>query len=132
MIDTQKLRAEYDAKHAWGMVASIDAHGCEPGHIRSHGKIQALIDGLVETARMMKHGPSYIERFGHEGRHPGPGFSAMQFIETSSVTVHCDEFENRAFIDLFSCAYFDPNAVCEFVKNFLHASDCAVVVTIRS
>jgi S-adenosylmethionine/arginine decarboxylase-like enzyme len=32
----------------------------------------------------------------------------MQFIETSSITVHADEFSSRCFIDVFSCRQFDP------------------------
>ena len=32
----------------------------------------------------------------------------MQFIETSSITVHADEVFNRCFIDIFSCLPFDP------------------------
>jgi hypothetical protein len=33
----------------------------------------------------------------------------MQFIETSSITVHADEFACRCFIDVFSCRAFDPD-----------------------
>ena len=33
----------------------------------------------------------------------------MQFIETSSITVHADEFSGRCFIDVFSCRPFDPD-----------------------
>ena len=32
----------------------------------------------------------------------------MQFIETSSITIHADEFSRRCFIDVFSCRGFDP------------------------
>ena len=31
----------------------------------------------------------------------------MQFIETSSITIHADEFGGRCFIDVFSCRPFD-------------------------
>ena len=32
----------------------------------------------------------------------------MQFIETSSITVHADEVFGRCFVDVFSCRRFDP------------------------
>ena len=32
----------------------------------------------------------------------------MQFIETSSITVHADEVSARCFVDVFSCRPFDP------------------------
>jgi len=34
----------------------------------------------------------------------------MQFIETSSVTVHTDEVCDRCFVDVFSCRPFDSSA----------------------
>jgi hypothetical protein len=41
------------------------------------------------------------------------GPSAMQFIETSSITIHADETAGRCFIDVFSCREFDPDAAAE-------------------
>ena len=39
-------------------------------------------------------------RFG-DGR--SEGWSAMQLIETSSITIHADAFPGRRCIDVFSC-----------------------------
>jgi hypothetical protein len=33
----------------------------------------------------------------------------MQFIETSSITVHADEVAGRCFVDVFSCRPFDAD-----------------------
>jgi hypothetical protein len=57
---------------------------------------------------MRAHGPLHLERFG-DGELEG--WSAMQFIETSSITVHADEFGCRCFIDVFSCKPFDADVV---------------------
>ena len=127
----QALQNEYESKGAWGMVASIDVHHCTPEKLRSVESIQAAIDGLVAAAEMVKHGPAHIERFGDESKHPGPGYSAMQFIETSSITIHCDEYENRVFVDLFSCKLFNPEVVAQFTKDFFGAADYALTVTVR-
>lgn len=35
----------------------------------------------------------------------------MQFIETSTITVHADEVFGRCFVDVFSCRPFDPDRV---------------------
>jgi hypothetical protein len=32
----------------------------------------------------------------------------MQFIETSSITIHADEVCGRCFVDIFSCRRFEP------------------------
>ena len=54
---------------------------------------------------MRAHGPLALERFGDGDLE---GWSAMQFIETSSITIHADEVSGRCFIDVFSCLPFDP------------------------
>ena len=60
---------------------------------------------VIDAIGMRAHGPLALERFG-DGELEG--WSAMQFIETSSITIHADEFSGRCFIDVFSCRAFDP------------------------
>ena len=52
---------------------------------------------------MRAHGPLLIDRFGDDDLE---GWSALQFIETSSITVHADETWGRCFVDIFSCKAF--------------------------
>lgn len=112
------LREEYDEHQCWGMAASINLYHCHPQHIKDPKKIQALVDGLVAEIKMTKFGPAMIQRFA-EGTLEG--YSAMQFIETSSITMHFDETKNRAFIDIFSCKFFEPQTAEDFCKKFLQA-----------
>ena len=71
---------------------------------------------LVGAIEMRAHGPVMLERFG-DGELEG--WSAMQFIETSSITVHADEFGGRCFVDVFSCRPFDPErAAAVAVEHF--------------
>lgn len=72
----------------------------------------------MQKIDMKRFGEPKIQRFG-DG--PLEGYSAFQFIETSSITIHFDEIENRAFIDVFSCKDFDENIVEEFSKKFFNA-----------
>jgi S-adenosylmethionine decarboxylase len=56
--------------------------------------------------------------------------SAMQFIETSSITLHADEVLGRCFVDIFSCRSFDPDLAAEIaVRHF--GGDAAVTVLPR-
>ena len=91
----------------WGMLAAIDLHGCERRRLEDPGSIRAFVSTLVEAIGMRAHGPLRLERFG-DGELEG--WSAMQFIETSSITIHADEYSSRCFIDVFSCREFDPEA----------------------
>jgi S-adenosylmethionine/arginine decarboxylase-like enzyme len=47
------------------------------------------------------------------------GWSAMQFVETSSLTIHADESSDRCYVDVFSCKAFDPElAAAIAVEHF--------------
>jgi hypothetical protein len=56
--------------------------------------------GTLAAIDLRAHGPLALQRFGHGELQGG---SAMQFIETSTVTVHADKVGGRCFIDVFSC-----------------------------
>ncbi len=117
-MNKTKLEQDYEDQRCWGMVASIDCYGCHPEHIKDANKIREFIIALCKEINMDRFGPAMIERFA-EGYYEG--FSALQFIETSSVTMHFDEQENRAFIDIFSCKFFDPEVAKNFCQKFLEA-----------
>jgi hypothetical protein len=52
----------------------------------------------------------------------------MQFIETSSVTVHADEVSGRCFIDVFSCKPFAAeHATAVAVAHFGGTPHCRVL-----
>jgi S-adenosylmethionine/arginine decarboxylase-like enzyme len=90
----------------WGMLAAIDLHGCDPGPLEDPDCIRSFVTALVDAIEMRAHGPVLLERFG-DGELEG--WSAMQFIETSSITLHADEFGGRCFVDVFSCRSFDAD-----------------------
>jgi S-adenosylmethionine/arginine decarboxylase-like enzyme len=87
------------------MLAAIDLHGCQRRRLEDPKSIRAFVTDVIEAIGMRAHGPLRLERFG-DGELEG--WSAMQFIETSSITIHADEFSGRCFIDVFSCLQFDP------------------------
>ena len=89
----------------WGMLAAIDLHGCQRRRLEDPDSIRAFVPSVIEAIGMRAHGPLRLERFGNGELE---GWSAMQFIETSSITIHADEFSGRCFIDVFSCRRFDP------------------------
>lgn len=99
-------------------MASLDLHGCCPEYIRKPAKIREFIVQLCDSIKMKRYGPAMIKRFG-EGELEG--YSALQFIETSSVTIHFDEGKDRAFVEIFSCKYFNPAKALKFCQKFLKA-----------
>tara|TARA_Y100000310_G_C20473660_1_gene711329 strand:- start:87 stop:446 length:360 start_codon:yes stop_codon:yes gene_type:complete len=107
----------------WGKSLILNLHGCKKSFLKSPKKIKEYIDELIKILGMEKHGETYIDQFG-EGNLKG--WSALQFIKTSSITVHCDDKWNRVFIDIFSCKDYDINKAVKFSKEFFKSTDCFV------
>ena len=99
----------------WGQMAVIDLHDCDRDRLADPDTIRAFVPEVIDAIGMVAHGPTLIERFG-EGELEG--WSAMQFIETSSLTIHADEFGGRCYIDVFSCKSFDPELAAEIAVRY--------------
>ena len=102
---------------AWGKIAIINLYGCNE-YIKNPDKIKEFFKKIMNEINMEPHGPVYIDRFGDGDLE---GYSAKQFIKTSSITSHFDETQNRAFIDIFSCKDFDGKRAKSFCKDFFKA-----------
>jgi S-adenosylmethionine decarboxylase len=100
----------------WGLLAAISLHGCDRERLADPESIRRFVPVVIDAIGMRAHGALALERFG-DGELEG--WSAMQFIETSSITIHADEFGNRCFVDVFSCKPFDADtAVAIAVMHF--------------
>jgi S-adenosylmethionine/arginine decarboxylase-like enzyme len=111
---------------AWGLLAAIDLRGCDRGRLEDPESIRRFVPALVAAIDMTAHGPLMLDRFG-DGELEG--WSAMQFIETSSITLHADEVSGRVFVDVFSCRDFDPRAAAELAVA--HFGGTATVRVLR-
>lgn len=116
-------------KH-WGKSAHINLQQCEHNRLTSASLLEEFILGVIGKIGMVAHGPCYIERFGSPDQNL-EGFSAMQFIETSSITVHLDEIGNRSYIDIFSCKNFEEQIAFDFAKEFFKAQEGTVTALER-
>jgi len=112
----------------WGKLAVIDLYGCNEKYIKDKSKIKEFVIKLCKVIDMKRFGSARIKRFG-EGRLGG--YSVMQFIQTSSITIHFDEQENRAFIDIFSCKNFDSKVAEKFSKDFFKAEKSRKKILLR-
>jgi S-adenosylmethionine decarboxylase len=102
----------------WGQSLSIDLGGCNDYLLTNPEKLKEFSKKICKEIDMVPFGEPIIHRFGEGSLE---GYSMMQFIMTSSITVHLDEVEKRAFIDIFSCKRFDVKAAKKFCKNFFKA-----------
>jgi len=105
-------------KKVWGQLMSINLYECEYPLLTNPKKLGDFCIKLCKEINMVPFGKPIIKRFGKGNLR---GYSLMQFIETSSLTIHLDEFGLRAFIDIFSCKIFDVNKAKNFSKSFFKA-----------
>jgi len=120
---------EYQAANAWGLLASLNLYGCDQNKITDLNVIRDFLKQLCAAIDMKPHGEPLMGQFGEGSLE---GYSALQFIETSSITVHFDDKgDNRAFIDIFSCKFFDAAKAREFCQNYLKASRAEMWLLLR-
>ena len=104
---------------AWGMLAAIDLHDCDRARLADPDTIRRFVPAVIDAIGMRAHGGLALERFG-DGEFEG--WSAMQFIETSSITLHADEVFGRCFVDVFSCRPFDPDVAAAIAAEHFGGS----------
>ena len=122
-------REMYEKSGAWGLSASINLHECNPSKITDRKVMREFVIALCKEIDMKPHGEPHIEKFGNDILE---GHSVMQFIETSSITIHFDDKTgNRAFIDVFSCKYFDAEHALRFSEDYFDAKGGKVWSLIR-
>ena len=111
----------------WGKLTIMNLYECNE-KIRNKKEIKTFIHKLCALIEMKKVGPTRVKKF---GKGDLKGYSAFQFIETSSITCHFDEIQNRAFIDVFSCKDFNAQKTTNFAKEFFGATNTKVKLLIR-
>ena len=60
------------------------------------------------------------------------GTSAVQFISTSSITVHALDMLGRVYVNIFSCKDFDESVAREFCRTFFGGSVVKSTLLIRN
>ncbi len=113
----------------WGLESSLDVHGCN-NNIDSAEAVKNYVVELCTLIKMKRYGPCLVERFGAPGTDL-EGLSMFQFIETSCISGHFSPSTHSAFINVFSCADYDPDVVKEFTEKFFGASDSKMLVNAR-
>lgn len=101
-----------------GQLTIIDLKECDEALVRDRKALAGFGKELCKIIKMKPFGEPIVKRF---GKGKLRGYSSVQLIETSNITVHLDEFGQKAFIDIFSCKDFDPVAARDFSKVYFKA-----------
>ena len=107
---------------SWGYHLILDCGGCNE-NVSDPKVIREMLDTLVKRIDMKAVGEPII-KFLKEGDPHLQGYSCLQLIETSSITMHLNDApESSAYIDVFSCKDFKESDAVAVVKEFFAPGD---------
>ena len=129
-VFTLSWKDRFEETQAWGLLTSIDVHHCDPDKIRSADHIRWYVRELCERIEMKRFQDTVVVNFGEDER--VAGFSMTQLIETSLISGHFANQSNRAYIDIFSCKYYEPREAAEFTLEAFGGRHYQMQVALRS
>ncbi len=128
-IHTLSWKKKFSSSKAWGLLTSVDIYNCNAEKIRDAEEIKDFVRKLCKKIDMKRYGDCKVVHFGKNPR--VSGFSMTQLIETSLVSGHFSEKINAAYLDIFSCKFYEPRDVAEFAVSFFEGSNYKMQVALR-
>jgi S-adenosylmethionine/arginine decarboxylase-like enzyme len=129
LMEMKEMEEQYIKENMWGLLTSIDLHDCNPDLIRDPEAIKRYVDELCRLIEMKKFGETQVVNFGEDER--VAGYSMTQLIETSLISGHFANLTNNAYIDIFSCKYYDPQIAADFTQEYFQAKDIKIHYVLR-
>ena len=113
----------------WGISSSIDLYECDLALMQDAEAIREFVTTLCDRIKMRRYGETRVVFFGDDPR--VTGFSMTQLIETSLISAHFADASCTIYLDVFSCAPYEPEEVAEFAKEYFKAAKYNVNVVYR-
>lgn len=127
--ENDNFMRQFEETGAWGIDTNVDLHDCDPDIIRDPEAIRQFTIELCERLKVNRFGEPVIVHFGEDER--VAGYSLVQLIETSLVSGHFANLTNRVYLDIFSCAYYDPEEAARFSGEFFKAGSMRMNTELR-
>ena len=112
------IKAETETE-VWGVSSSIDLYECDLALMQNADAIREFVKILCERIKMRRYGETQVVFFGDEPR--VQGFSMTQLIETSLISAHFADASRAIYLDVFSCAPYDPEDAAKFAAEYFKA-----------
>ena len=103
-----------------GQELIIDAKECQ-GILDNKEIIEKFITELCDLCNMKKVGDMVAEYFPYTQYnidHDLCGFTIVQVISVSSITIHIAEISKTIYFNFHTCSYLDDNKVVELFKSY--------------
>ena len=103
-----------DGSKYYGKHMMLTCESCNE-NLLSLNTMKQFLKELADAIDMIRHGEPIAERFGDGIQ---IGISAVQLITTSALTVHTNDAARDLYLDVFSCKWFEEDAVFEVVSRY--------------
>ncbi len=103
----------------WGVSSSIDLYECDLALMQNADAIREFVKILCDRIKMRRYGETQVVFFGDEPR--VQGFSMTQLIETSLISAHFADASRAIYLDVFSCAPYNPEDAAKFAAEYFKA-----------
>ena len=123
-----KESTESEVKY-WGVSSCINLYDCDLILMQNPDAIRKFVVLLCDLIKMRRYGETQVVFFGDEPR--VQGFSMTQLIETSLISAHFADASRAIYLDVFSCAPYDPEVAAQFAAEYFKASDSHFEVVYR-
>ncbi|MDX9993292.1 MAG: S-adenosylmethionine decarboxylase [Anaerolineales bacterium] len=120
---------ETETASNWGVSTSIDLYHCDLALMQDAEAIREFVRILCDRIKMRRYGETQVVFFGDDPR--VQGFSMTQLIETSLISAHFADASQAIYLDVFSCAPYDPEDAARFAMEFFKAESYIIHVTER-
>ena len=113
----------------WGISSSIDLYECDLALMQDANAIREFVRILCDRIKMRRYGETQVVHFGDDPR--VTGFSMTQLIETSLISAHFADASRAIYLDVFSCAPYEPEEAAKFAADYFRAGRCNIKVAYR-
>ena len=124
----QVTKTETETEY-WGVSSAIDLYDCDLALMKNAEAIREFVVLICDRIKMRRYGETQVVFFGDEPR--VQGFSMTQLIETSLISAHFADASRAIYLDVFSCAPYDPEDTAQFAAEYFKAARYQVNVTHR-
>jgi len=104
----------------FGQELLLDAYNCQ-GNINNKKYIKLFIDELVLKTNMKKKGETIFEYFEdneYNRERDIVGYSVIQIISLSNITLHINEISKSIYLNFFTCGLMDCDLVVKMFKDY--------------
>ena len=119
----------YEKSNAWWIASSVDVFWCNTDLIRDADAIKTYVRELCDLIQMKTFWETNVIHFGEDEK--VAWFSMTQLIETSLISGHFANATDAAYLDIFSCKYYNPSTMADFTVRFFKWKYYKLNVNIR-